>query len=154
MKTRSGIRASCLMAVAVTACAPVPSLHLDSITPRAGTAVGPDSMLRADLRYRIPQFSPGHWLVLAVFQTTTSGVTMGGFVDTVKAGEQPRMPGQLPDSAGVYRLIEPFSSVWGNSSIARPFRVFFLLNQTTGPNSSHSVVKLGPYTYPIVAGRP
>ena len=153
MQTPSRISA-CLMAAALTACTPVPSLHLDSMTPRDCTAVGPDSMLRASLRYRIPKFSPGQWLVIAVFQSATSGVTLGGSVDTVKAGEQPRMPGELPDSAGVYHLIEPFSSVWANSNIARPFRVFFLLNQTTAPNSSHAVVKLGPYTYPIGASRP
>jgi hypothetical protein len=95
-------------------------LHLFSITPNPGSSVGEESALVATLDYSVQSFKPGRFQIIAQFNTTTRGITSGGGFDSSHF---------IPSAAGRMRFCVPLRAVWGDQSIARPFRVRFLLNK-------------------------
>lgn len=128
----------------IGACTASSPMHLDSMTPSLGATVTADSVFRATLHYRVPEFQPGRWEITVLFQSASSSMLRSAMrTDTIT--------GILPDSQGVYHLEQRFLAVWNDARIARPFIVFISLNRREGIGFSRSIATFGPYQYPVSA---
>jgi hypothetical protein len=113
------------------------SIRLLSITPQAGTPVGENTALQADLAYSVRDFQPGHFKIMAQFDTYTSMTTDGAF----KNYPFPESP------AGKLHFCFPLRFVWNLPDIKRPLVVRFLLNRVYESGMSQSVARTEKVTF-------
>jgi hypothetical protein len=119
-----------------SACEPYPvkgaiqeaELTLVGLTPKSGSAVTRSSVVTASLRYRVPNYVPGHYKVVAQIATTREGVTIDG---------------AFPDEAwvsgcgesGVFSIYFPLAYIWDDARVVKPIRMMFVLLEGPGPRT-------------------
>jgi hypothetical protein len=115
------------------------AIHLSSITTQPGAPVGERTLLLADLDYSVEDFEPGHFKIMAQFETITNGLTTdGGFRDY-----------PFPRSAvGKLHFCFPLSYVWNLPNIKRPLTVHFMLNRVYESGVSEPIAKTDFFTFP------
>ncbi len=130
-----------LLSACSHAATPAPSspvFILNSVTPPSGAMVTRDSVFHATVRYRIPDFAPGLWRIVVLFEYP-DGQSFVGLPTTDTD--------VVPDSAGVLQITQSFAAVWTVTQLARPFHIQVWLNRNEGNGRSHAVMKLGPFIY-------
>jgi hypothetical protein len=115
------------------------AIRLLSISPQPGAPVSEKNALLAELDYSVEDFEPGHFKVMAQFETVTDGMTTdGGFRDY-----------PFPQSAaGRLHFCFPLSYVWNLPNIKRPLTVHFMLNRVYESGVSEPVAKTDFLTFP------
>lgn len=115
------------------------AIHLTSISPQPGAPVSERTLLLADLDYSVEDFEPGHFKIMAQFETTTEGLTTdGGFRDY----PFPR------SAAGKLHFCFPLSYVWNLPNIKRPLTFHFMLNRVYESGVSEPIAKTEFLTFP------
>ena len=115
------------------------ALHLSSIMPAPGAPVNEKTLLLADLDYAVADFEPGHFKIMAQFETITDGMTTDG---SFRDYPFPR------SAAGKLHFCFPLSDVWNLPTIKRPLTVRFMLNRVYDSGMSEPIAKTGFFTFP------
>jgi hypothetical protein len=102
--------------------------------------VGEDTVIIADLTYRVPAFQRGKYFVIAQFPINEPHASSDGdFPDE----DYPVLQG--PEGQLVLKF--PMKYVWNHPEVVRPFKVSFYLNQKTGAGDSTVVAIAGPFEF-------
>jgi hypothetical protein len=115
------------------------SLSLSSVSPGPGEAVGPRTVILADLDYSVAGFVPGQYFLIAQVETKEPGRSTDG--------DFPSQYPELKAAKGRQRFSFPLKYVWDHPEVKRPFVVWFYLNRKTAPHRSTVVAKAGPLTF-------
>jgi len=105
------------------------TLELLDVMPLSGARVSRDSVISADLAYSVSGFRPGDFFILWQAETFDPTRTTNG---TFPHDQLP----MLQDSMGTLHFSFPIQHIWDDSSVKRPFRIWFSVNRNTGLNQS------------------
>lgn len=116
------------------------TLDVLGVVPAKGEPVSRDSVIVAQLGYSVTNFRDGQFFVMPQLATRHSAATRSG-----------RTPAEgfpvLKNAAGTLSFSLPLADVWDDPDIRRPFRIWFYLNESAGPQQSRVVAKTGPIEY-------
>jgi hypothetical protein len=117
-----------------------PQLILNSLSPDPGSTVKEDTVITANLSYRIPNFQHGQYFVCAQFPINKP--------DASSDGDFPNKDYPvLVEPEGQLQFRFPMKYVWNRPEVVRPFRVWFYVNRKMGAGDSIVVAKTGPIEY-------
>lgn len=116
------------------------SLELVSMNPAPGSRISRDTVLTATLKYQVEQFQAQRFIVMVTAATTGSTRTMGKGSDI----DQPL----LTSASGTVTVTYPLRHLWDDPTAARPFQVWFSINQLFGTmGASAAAARIGPFQY-------
>ena len=114
------------------------TLEVLSVAPYLEGTVRKDTVLAADLTYRVKGFEADQFIVMAQFNTTQEGATTDGTFNSYPA---------LMAKSGRLRFCFPLSDVWDDPAVVRPLVVRFYLAHKEGGTRSVVVAHSKTLTY-------
>jgi hypothetical protein len=117
------------------------TIELLRVTPTPGSRVSRDTVIVAELSYRVDDFEAGRFFVMVQAATIEPEVT------TMGKGTNIQQP-ILREAHGTVTLSYPLRHLWDEPTVAKPFEVWFCLNQRIGSlGASVTATKIGPFRY-------
>ena len=114
------------------------AIRLLSVAPQPGAPVSEQTALVADLEYAVKDFEPGHFKIVAQFDTDVEGATTDG---SFKTYPFPKV------AVGKLRFCFPLRHVWNLPNIKRPLTVRFMVSEVYESGMSVPVAKTAPLTF-------
>jgi len=115
-------------------------VELLGVIPLSGERVSRDSVISADLAYSVTGFRRGDFFILWQAETLDPTRTTNG---TFPHDQLP----VLQESMGTLRFSFPIRHIWDESSVKRPFRIWFSVNRNTGPTTSRVIAQTSIVEY-------
>lgn len=121
------------------------TLSVVQSTPALAEPMPANATLTVTLKFDVVAFKDARFYVMPQFDSVTPGVTLG-----LKDPGRTRFP-WLSTQSGATTVNIPLAEVLANPKIKQPLRVRFVLNRTTGPESSASVARTEAITLKLVS---
>jgi hypothetical protein len=115
-------------------------LELKSLSPAAGTQLSKGSVIVATLAYQVVGRPKGALFLIVQAATDKHGETM---VDRFSAEKFPT----LSEAQGTVELSFAVAHVWEMARIRHPLKLWFYINERTGPKTSVVIATVGPIEF-------
>ena len=135
--------AGCASGVADPSAPPATAtVELVSLYPAAGSPIGENTVLAAEIKYSIEHFQPAadYYLAPMFASTLRPGMTFNSF-DRLSDGTR------LTTASGTVAIHYRINREMRNSNLARPVRLWFFLMERTGAQTSHVIGQTAPTEY-------
>ena len=106
------------------------TLDLITLSPEAGTSVGRDSVITAELRFTIDNFKNKKDRYHISIQFVTKGSRAATF------SKDPGNVVMLNEASGTITLAYPLDHVWDDPQLRKPLTIYFFLHERTGTRGS------------------
>jgi hypothetical protein len=105
------------------------------IEPTDGSRVPGDTILVAELRYRVDPFVEGRYFVTPQFATTRPGLT--------SSGDLPRTAALVAvnEASGLLTISVPIAGIRKDKEISKPLELPFCLNEWLERRTSHTLAR-------------